>query len=173
MRRALHIGWVLLALGLLLGYPFLPEQVGDPGKQASRAVFAGLMGFVALHSGLCSHHFILWLGRRAPDLINLPHKEHWFAPEQREASLQRLATHVSGLGVQLCLLVAGLYAWPIAEAQFGPLPPEAGWAGAGALGLLFLSWVRAQFRLFPKPPMVPADKDRQPRRPDKRIHGQP
>lgn len=177
MRRAFHIAWALLVLGLLAGYPLLPERVGDPGKETSRAAFAGTMVFLSLHAWLCSHHFILWLGRRSPGLINLPHRDYWLAPERREASLQRLGTHLSGLGLLLTLLVGGLYGWQIADEQWGPLPGWLGWSGAGGLGLLFLVWLRLQFRLFPAPPAsVQPTSVRRPARPpvpDRYRRGQP
>lgn len=175
MRRLFDLAWLLLMLGMAIAYPWLPEQVGDPGKEASRPVFAGLMVFVAMNALLCSHHFILWIGRRAPGLINLPHKAYWFAPERFEDSLQRLATHLSALGLQVIVLTAGLYAWPVLDAHWGPLPAAWGWAGAGLLLICFGLWVVAQFRQFPAPPpSSDTPPPRGPRRPDKsRAHGQP
>ena len=152
MRRAFNLAWLLLIVGMALGYAWLPEQVGSPSKQASRAFFAGVMAFVACHALLCSHHFVLWLGRRAPGVLNLPHKAYWLAPERRQDSLQRMATQLSVLGLMLVALTAAIYAWPILEAQLGPLPDWAAWTGAALLAIGFAVWMRWQYRLFPAPP---------------------
>jgi hypothetical protein len=110
------------------------------------------MAFVACHALLCSHHFVLWLGRRAPGVLNLPHKAYWLAPERRQDSLQRMATQLSVLGLMLVALTAAIYAWPILEAQLGPLPDWAAWTGAALLAIGFAVWMRWQYRLFPAPP---------------------
>lgn len=178
MRRLFNLAWLALMLGMALSYPLLPERVGDPGKEASRAVYAAVMMFVALNALLCSHHFILWMGRRAPDLINLPYKEYWFALERFEASLQRLATQLSALGLQVIGVNAVLYALPIAEQRGYPLPAPWGWGLVALFTVAFMAWVWRQFRLFPAPPAQeahpPPRRPTPPRRPDKsRAHGQP
>lgn len=174
MRRLFNLAWLALLAGMALAYPLLPERVGDPGKEASRAVFTTVALFLALIALLCSHHFILWMGRNAPGQLNLPHKRHWFAPERFEDSLQRMATHMSRLGLLVIAFTAALYAWPIAKLHWG-LPT--GWAAAGGLvaAALLLGWGWAQYRMFPAPPPpARSEPSRQPRRPDKpRAHGQP
>ena len=169
MRRLFNISWLLLLLGMAVAYPWLPEQIGGPGKEASRPVFAALMAFVALNALLASHHFALWVGRRWPNQINLPHKEYWFAVERREESLQRLATHLSGLGFQLVLLVAWIYAWPMLNDKLGSAATGFAWTAGGLLTLAFVLWVVRQYKLFPAPPKPTAEAQRisprQPRRP--------
>jgi hypothetical protein len=150
----------------------LPEQIGDPSKEVSRAAFAALMAFVALNALLASHHFVLWVGRRWPNQINLPHKDYWFAPERREASLQRLATHVSGLGVQIVLLTAGVYAWPVLSQHMGEAAMGWVWAAAGLLVAGLALWGRRQYQMFAAPTTAEAlDQRMPPRRP--RRPGEP
>jgi hypothetical protein len=174
MRRLFNISWLLLLLGIAVSYPSLPEQIGDPGKEASREAYAALMVFMALNALLASHHFVLWVGQRAPDLINLPHKEFWLAPERREASLERLATHLSGLGVQIVLATAVLFAWPMAGRLLGADAALWGWAAVSLLVLSFVLWVLRQYQLFPAPDTATREAQGQrmpPRRP--RRPGEP
>ena len=45
-----------------------------------------------------------WLPRRKPHLVRLPHRDHWFAPARREASLAALRL----FGVALALAIVAL-----------------------------------------------------------------
>lgn len=163
-RRLFALLWPLTALLMLGALPWMPEQVGDPGKQASRGFFVGVMLFALANAGLCSAGFVNWLGRAAPGQINIPHREHWLAPERRTATLVSLGEHTSGMGLAMIALLAGVF-WRVALPQWQP-PVGVWWAGAVALGLYFIAWMWGMYRLFPKPsPDAAPPPLRRPRRP--------
>ncbi|MFT7723920.1 MAG: hypothetical protein QM788_14010 [Roseateles sp.] len=167
-RRLFYIAWPLTALLMLATLPWLPAQVGDPGKQTSREVFVAIMLCSLALAGLCSSAFVAWLGRTRPDLINLPHRAYWLAPERREATLARLGEHLSGVGLMLVLLMGGIHAFALLQGQPAwPQPPRAAWQlGAAGLVLWFLLWFWQCYRLFPAPPAPAAPaRQRRPRRP--------
>ncbi|MCZ8233771.1 MAG: hypothetical protein ACK5QH_04515 [Rubrivivax sp.] len=169
MRRAFSLGWALAMLGLLLSYPLLPPMVGDPGKEAPRALYMGIMVFVLAQTWLCSHRFIAWIGHTSPDLLNLPHKAYWMHPDRRHDSVERMATHVSGLGLQVLTLMAGMHLYVLFQSQpSGPQVPIEVWLGCAALlGLAFAAWIWRALAMFPAPPKEPVAPTvpRRPRRP--------
>lgn len=169
MRRAFVIAWWGALAALWLSCAWLPEQVGDPGKQAPRALYAVLMLFVLAQAWFCSDRFILWIGHRSPDLLNLPNKAYWMDPVRRTESVERMATHVSGLGLQVLALVAGLHTQVLLKSQPDwPQPHDSVWiAGAALLAVAFMLWVWRCYRLFPAPPQAPHEPvaPRRPRRP--------
>lgn len=62
------------------------------------------------------------LPRLAPRAVNLPHRDHWLAPERRAATLAFLAGHACWLGVLMQALLAGVH-WLLVEAN-GTAPPR-------------------------------------------------
>ncbi len=169
MRRAFTWTWALVMFGLVFSYPWLPPMVGDPGKEAPRVVYLGIMVFLVAQAWLCSHRFVAWIGHNSPDLLNLPHKAYWMHPDRRHGSVERMATHVSGLGVQVLALLGGIHLYVLFQGQpnWPAVPPEL-WLGAAiALGLAFAVWVWRAWVMFPAPPKEPAESTvrRRPRRP--------
>ncbi len=169
MRRAFTWGWTLVLLGLLLSYPWLPPMVGDPGKEAPRGVYLAIMVFVVAQAWLCSHRFIAWIGHKSPDLLNLPHKDYWMHPVRRHDTVERMATQVSGLGLQVLLLMAGMHLYVLLQSQpsWPQVPTEVWLVGAALLGLAFAVWIWRTVAMFPAPPKLQAESvvPRRPRRP--------
>ncbi|MDQ3265097.1 MAG: DUF1648 domain-containing protein [Myxococcota bacterium] len=96
------------------------------------------------------------LFRRLPlKLLNLPHKEYWFAPQRREATLQRLTgLMLWTLAWSLVLVIAVNQLLILAHrAEGGPRLAEGaflGVLGVWVLGLLASIW--RLYRLLPAPP---------------------
>jgi len=154
----------LFMLGTL---PWLPEQVGDAGHEASRVAYLVSMLLPVAMGGLCSPGFVAWMGRNAPQQISLPHRDYWLAPERREATLARLGEQVSGVGVMMMLLLGGTHGFMLLRFRPDwPQPPQEVWLlGAAALGLWFAVWCWQTWRLFPAPPSGEHAPQRSPRRP--------
>lgn len=153
-RRLFNIAWPLTALLMLATQPWLPEQVGDPGQQTSRQAFLGVMLFSVALAGLFSSAFVRWVDRTSPSRLSLPHRDHWMAPERREATLARLIEHLAGTGLMVLVLMGGIHAFALLQGQPGwPRPPLILWQlGAAGLALWFLVWLWQYYRLFPAPP---------------------
>ena len=153
MARLFHLCWLLFVVAVLGLAPYLPDEVGDPGKTMGRdafVVFILAMGvFVPLQCTLG----VRWIASRWPDAINLPNKAHWWAPERRAASMAWLTAHMHGLALQTVLLFAGLFYGALQDGQ--PTWPQLGpveWAaGALLLGLWFGLWIWQVHRRFPAP----------------------
>lgn len=167
-RRLFNIAWPLTALLMLATLPWLPEQVGDPGKQSTREAFVGIMLFAVALAGLCSNAFVAWIGHTRPEQISLPHRGYWLAPERREATLATLGEHLSAVGLMLLVLLWGIHSFALLQGQpHWPQPPLAAWQlGAAGLGVWFLVWLWQFYRLFPAPRAGEAPlRQRRPRRP--------
>jgi len=102
--RAPHYLLAWLYLGflafLVVSFNELPEHVashfnaaGEPDGWMSRAAH---MKFMAVFGTVFPFGIVTvcYLVRFLPDaLINIPHRDHWLAPERRSASLQQLFRH--------------------------------------------------------------------------------
>jgi len=164
-----RLAWPLTALFMAATLPWLPEQVGDPGQEMGRGAYLVAMLLAVGTGGLFGPGFVTWMGRNAPQQLSLPHRAYWLAPERREATLARLAEHVSALGLMQMLLLAGIHLLLLLRSSPDwPQPPGEAWQlGAAALALWFAAWCWQIFRLFPAPPPAEIEPQRQPRRPDK------
>lgn len=159
--------WLLTALLMVGSTPWLPEQVGDPGKALDRTGYLVTILLPLGTAGLCSKAFIVWLGRVAPSQIKLPHRDYWMAEPRREATLARAGEHVSVIGLLVVLMSAGAHLAVLLEANPAwPRPPEVlAWLlGAGWFVLLLAATWRLH-RAFPAPPADAAAPLRRPRRP--------
>ena len=88
-------------------------------------------------------------------LINVPHRDYWFAPERRRQSHARMFVHTLWLA---CLMVAFLIAVNqlIFVANLRPGPPHLRSRDFFVVPVGFLlaviAWAVRLFRLFPRPP---------------------
>lgn len=145
-RGPFYLLWLLQLVFIAMAAPWLPEQVGDPGKTMSRSGFVALMLAMSVYVPWQCTEGVVWLARRLPPaLINLPNKDYWLAPERREATLRLLGDHMRWLGLMLLLLFAGLYGQALLTAQptWPQVSPQGWLLGAGLLAAAFLAWVVA------------------------------
>ncbi len=106
------------------------------------AFTVGLPLFVAAAVG--------WLPRRFPRAVNIPSREHWFAPERRDAALAYLARHGCLLGCLMVLFSVAIHAL-ILDAHAASPPRLASdrllWMLAAFL-IGITAWAFALFRRF-------------------------
>jgi uncharacterized membrane protein len=87
-------------------------------------------------------------------MINVPNRDHWFAPERRRQSHHRLLVHMLWLACAVVGLLIGVHHLVVlANLQAGP--PRLSGIGlislvAGFLAVLVL-WTVRLYRLFPRP----------------------
>lgn len=143
-------------------FPRLPERLathfdvaGWANGWMSKAQFAGfqivLLGvFGAVFGGL---------PRLLPKLpnwsINLPYRDHWLAPERRDASLADLAGSMATLGTGtlsffVLLTELTLRANLLPEPRLG----NEVWLLLGGFGIGLAVWVWRLLRRFPRPPLT-------------------
>lgn len=153
---------VLSWLHLRYFLPRLPDRIathfngsGVPDGWMSRATL-GFFDLVLLAFVLLVVIGSAALTRVFPvSLINVPHRDHWFAPERRRQSHQRLFRHMMWLA---CVVVAFLIGvrHVVFLANLQPGPPRLSGMGIVSLMAAFLAalvvWIVRLYRLFPKPP---------------------
>jgi uncharacterized membrane protein len=138
----------------------LPDRVptnfgagGAPNAWMTRSGYTAYMLAFTVGLPLLVTAAIGVLPRLVPRLVNLPHREHWLAPERRTASLAFLARHACLLGCLMVLLAAGVH-WLILRAtRAAPPRLEEGlflWMLGAFLAALAV-WMVALYRRFPRP----------------------
>jgi hypothetical protein len=93
-----------------------------------------------------------WLPRLAPWLVNMPNRDHWFAPARRGATLAFLGRHGCWLGCMIVLMVSGVHLLILRASASTPPRLDEGlflWMMAG-FAAAFVFWLVAIFRRFPR-----------------------
>jgi hypothetical protein len=123
-RKAQHACWALYFIALVASYPWLPDSVGDPGKQIAKGAYIALLLLTTLPLPWVVGGGIL---KRVPSLLNLPNKDYWLAPERAQESWARLEVFSLRLGWLIWCLFAFIHYRAVAEAPGGlPAIPKAG-----------------------------------------------
>lgn len=170
MRWLFDIAWLGLGLFIAATAGLLPAEVGEPARRMTREAYLLTTLALALAVPWASTRGAVLIGRLWPQRINLPHKHHWMAPAQREASLDWLQQHSFGLGLMIVLVQAGAHYLELQRGQPGwPAPGETGMIVALLLfAAALIVWTRAIYRRFPAPPREPEPAPAStPRRPDR------
>lgn len=122
---------------------------GWMSREADTMTEVGLvLGFAAVMQ------LLSWsIGRLPTELINVPYREYWFAPERRTASLAWLREMVrllgSGLFIMLGLLFDQVYR---ANLRATPVLSSAWWLVSGTTLVVIGVVVFATWRQFSRPP---------------------
>jgi uncharacterized membrane protein len=106
---------VVIVLQVAYYAPKLPDTVAShfgPSGQAdgwsSKTTFLALYGGVVVIT-IGPILLLPWLLRYIPDdLINMPHKEYWLAPERREETLRTVGVYLLWIGVGTLMLISHL-----------------------------------------------------------------
>ncbi len=157
MQRVFFLVLLVAAAFVWLSSGSLPAVVAShfgPGGTANgfmgKGMYTALM--IALVVGVPALVASTTLLVRAlpPQMINLPNRQHWLAPERRDATLDALASlslrFAMALAVFLCFM-----RWLVVRAhavQPPRLPEGLFFAGLAAFGLVTLAWLFLLFRRF-------------------------
>ncbi|GAB4339098.1 MAG: DUF1648 domain-containing protein [Calditrichia bacterium] len=128
---------VFFLLQQLYYYSQLPDQVaihfsfqGEPDSWAAKPAYIGIAFFLVLMIG-GGMGFSYWLiGHSGNDLINLPNKEYWLAPDLRDETIARIRTYVLLLGIETWLFLMIIMHKSMqanlneGEVHLGPMYPE-------------------------------------------------
>lgn len=109
MSRLLSVLLVLMLLAALVQtarhHATLPEQVathfdvhGQPDDWMSRDAHAAFQAGLAIFIATVFGGMARFINRLPARFINVPHREYWFAPERRAASLQAVAALLNTIG---------------------------------------------------------------------------
>lgn len=93
-----------------------------------------------------------FLPRLVPRLVNLPHRDHWLAPERRDESLAFLGRHACRLGSLMVLMGLGTHLLILRASAASPPRLEEGlFLGLlGAFAIALIAWLVAIYRRFPR-----------------------
>jgi uncharacterized membrane protein len=145
---------VVLAVQVLVYYPQLPDWMashfdaaGAPNARMPKESFLLLFCGILLGTSALLALGVPALIASKADMVNLPNKGYWLAPERREATLQFLKAHFTWLGSAILALgIVVLYL--VAEFHLrhqAALPSDAMW---GTLILFFcfvMYWIGRMF----------------------------
>lgn len=164
MTRAPCIAFVALlvaACGLLLATAgALPDRVpthfgagGLPNAWMTRSGYTIFMLAFTLGLPVVVAAAIGLVPRLAPRVVNLPHRDHWLAPERRDDSLAFLGRQGCRLGCLMVLLAAGVHWLILRASRLSPPRLEEGLllAMLGVFLVALAVWIIAMFRRFPRP----------------------
>ena len=114
-RKLQLLAWVAYLTALPASWAWLPEMVGDDGKQATKVAYVSIMLVTALPLpwAMCGG-LLKWL-RRHPIHLNLPHKDYWLAPERTGATWVRLDALMLRLGWMILSLLTLIHYRSVAE----------------------------------------------------------
>lgn len=114
-RKLQILAWLAYLMALPASWAWLPNMVGDDGKQVEKAVYITIMLVTALPLpwAMCGG-LLSWL-RRHPSQLNLPHKDYWLAPERTDATWVRLDALMLRLGWMIWSLLALIHYRAVAE----------------------------------------------------------
>lgn len=169
MERAFNIVWLGCLLLFFGSSPWLPEQVGDPGKEVPRLFYIGLMGFLLWSTPwICGPGLVRLLRGIGSGGVNLPHADYWFEGERRAQSLVRFEPFLLELGAAMAVfltVVSAVGHFPTEQVlglKFGLFLTL---AMGGALLTWLAVWTIRVMRAFPRPPSEPQSAPAAPRRP--------
>jgi uncharacterized membrane protein len=150
MTLTRFVFWLLVALAVVQGavyYPQLPDVVASHFDAAGHADgWMSKPAFMAVHGAVLLLMIVTFAGIPAvrwPDsLVNLPHKEHWLAPERRRATWSYVRRQMDLLGCGTLVLVLAVVQGVIQANLDGSqaLPAAATW-GVLAAYLVFTAIV--------------------------------
>ena len=159
--QILFLALVLAALGQAIWqHQHLPERVaahfnasGHANGWLSRGQQTALhVGTILFLAGLLQG--VTMLQRRLPkDYVNLPHRDHWLAPERAEATRDWIAAAVLGIGCALMLFFLTLFHLVYrANLTSAPQLGSTIWLATGALLAVVFGVLAALWRRFARPP---------------------
>jgi len=137
----------------------LPERIpthfgagGVPNAWMTRGGYTAFMLAFAVGLPLMIVALIGGLPRLFPRQVNLPNREHWLAPERREASLAFLGRHACWLGCIMVLMAAGVHGLIVRASGATPPRLEQGLFLVMLGGFVVATglWIVAIFRRFPR-----------------------
>ena len=153
---------IIVAAFVLSTVGNLPENiashfngVGTPNGFMSKTGYIQFMLLFAVGIPTLAVCFISLVMRLGSGSINIPHKEYWLSPENKNGTIQFFQGHVVCLGILIALFMAYIH-WLLIKAnsvQPPQLPNNLLFAGLGiflAGMLLWGMWLAVKFMRVPK-----------------------
>lgn len=125
---------------------------GEPNAMSSRAGYRGFMAILVLVIPLLIAGLPVAISHRWPQLLNIPHREHWMAPERIEATLSTLRVRMAVVAVATIALQCFVHRLVLdANASDSPeLDQRSLLIGLSLFGAFMLGWIVSLWRRFRK-----------------------
>ena len=133
---------------------------GAPVSWMSRGGYQVFMLGLAVGIPILIVALVTWLPGRFPNLVNVPNRGYWFAPERRDASLAYLQSFALILGTLMAAFMAGTH-WLLVRTNATGSPQLDTGLLVTMLALFILAesvCVIALVRRFRRPPADAADR---------------
>ena len=157
--------WLLL-LGMAVAgaqmayfYPRLPLRLathfgptGYPDGWMPKSGFVPFFAALLLSNALLFLFIALLLPRLDNEVINLPHKEHWLAPERRAETLRAISDQISWFGAGTSALLVSVMQM-VFNANLTPTPllGKEMWLLLGSYFVFVVLWLTSLLRRFRLP----------------------
>jgi hypothetical protein len=127
---------------------------GEPNAMSSRAGYRGFMAILILGIPLLIAGLPIAVSRRWPQLLNIPHPEHWLARERIEDTMSSLRTRMAVVAVATIVLQCFVHRLVLgANAADSPeLDQRSLLIGLSLFGAFMLGWIISLWRRFRKIP---------------------
>jgi uncharacterized membrane protein len=142
-------------------YPQLPDVVashfnaqGVPnGWQTKPAFFGGFVG-VSVLAVLVGFGIPRIISAMPPQLINLPNKHYWLAPEHRAETMELLNTYFAWFGCAVFLIMILTFDYAIQSNLHPDNRPDVSrmWYILAGFLLFVVVWIARMFARFARPP---------------------
>jgi uncharacterized membrane protein len=166
MRLAFMVFAITIAVAaalVIVTAPALPELVAShfgpdnrPDGWMARDGYVLLALSLAVVVPVLEVVVVALLARRAPRLVNMPHRDYWFAAERRDATIASLTTQALWLGVFLAIFMTAVH-WLVLTANVSKPPQLPAGAFWGVLAL-FVAAIVVWAALFYLRFRVPRDR---------------
>jgi hypothetical protein len=158
MARGTGTGWASVVVvgaltGVALTADLLPDRVASHfGWSGGANAFAarGTYLAVVVAAGVLAPALLAVSVRLFPGALNVPHRDHWLAPERREATLAYLTAHAAWLAALLSTFVLAVHLLVVAANRRVPpqLDSRALLVVLGIFLVAMLGWVAALVHRF-------------------------
>lgn len=152
--------WATAILMAIVYFPMLPSRVASHFDAAGNANGWSSRGsFVVQHVGISTlitfvfAGIAMWLQRIPVSMVNLPNREHWLAPERREASMRWIERHLLWFAAAMMALLQLVFAFTYRSnaAGSGRMAPHLMWPALGAILGVAAWFLVAIYRRFSRP----------------------
>jgi hypothetical protein len=169
MSRLLFVATWLGSMGFLAACWTVWRELANFALKPSE--LATLSAIVAVAPWITGPGLLPWLRRKDSGGVNLPHADHWFSGERRQASLTRMSPYLDVLGLMVMALLVSQLGLDLWYAHQGLKAGDL--LSLSLLGVFLAAmamWTIALLRAFPKPDpaaaaAAEAPAPRRPRRP--------
>lgn len=123
---------------------------GEPNAMSSRSGYRAFMAVLVIGIPILIAGLPAALSRRWPQLLNIPHRDHWLAPERIEDTLSSIRVRMAVIALAMIALQCFVHRLVLgANASDRPeLDQQSLLIGLSLFGAFMLGWILSLWRRF-------------------------